>query len=359
MTDIHETTRPIYGPGSSHNYIADLLMRSQGGSEGDEARARLAGAAALEAERRNAANLAISQSHGGSDFGGPSAAAHFNAAFTDQATKAVTIAPLFERRELPQGAGETYKVPTVTTSVTPSEQADDATVATQASPVTAAVSVPVGTISALLTVSRQWIDLVLAPGGEAIAAEILGRRYAEALDTALYSGSGSSGQTIGLRSTTSPTTGTYTDASPTVQKIAQAVLKLRSNVFKTRGAAPDVAITHPSIGSFVYAGDALTTGGLSIAPPFDKAGLRLVEYAGVPTNLGAGTNQAEVVLARTADLWYAASAPVIDVADDYSGITNGQLAIAVHGYVASPAGNLNPAGVGVLSGTGLIVQSGY
>jgi hypothetical protein len=349
VSDITEVGRPQYGKGSNANYFRDLLAAKSGGAEGDEARTRIATArGALEART---SNLELSLSHQGSDF---SPNEHLNASFVDSATRALRIEPLFQRNELPDTPGETLKIPRLSASVTPTSGLDAAILAT-ATPTTASVSAPVATVSALLTVSQQWIDLVMAPGGETIAGDILGGRYAEAVDLQLASGTGASGQTIGLDATTSPTAFTFASASPTVPLMLTAIMKTRAQVAKARGVVPDAVVMHPTLSWFIFDGGASTDvniGALQIAFP------RIVESSAISIALGAGT-ASEIILACTRDLQYWSRPPVISVAEDYSGTNTLQLAIAVHGYVASPGANLNPTGLGLITGTGTTAQTGF
>jgi hypothetical protein len=369
LSDITETARPVYGPGSEHNYFIDRLLAAEAdvpmvrGLVGrddltpDEARMRLAQAAgAADAERRNNANVQLSVAHGGGDFN-LSAASHINSAFTDSYVNEIVVEPLFTREDLPAGVGDKLTIPRITTGATVGVAGlDGASTPTQANPVSAAVSVPVGMVSGMLTVSRQFLDLVMAPGGEAIAARILGGRYAEAVDSQLWGGSAATGQTQGIATTTGATAGAYTDATPTVQEFVTAALKLRSVTATARKARLDTVVMHPRRASWYFEGNASTDVGFNA---LERAGLAIVEYTGVTTTDGVGTNQDQVLVCRKADLAYWASAPELIVAEEYSGLTNGQVAVAVKGYVASPGGLLTPAGIGLLTGTGLIAPSGF
>jgi hypothetical protein len=343
--------------------LASLSDRS--GLTADEARSRLAQSAEWRTEQRTA-NLELSLSHQGSDYN-LGASGHLSDAMTDSYVTERVIAPLFTSHELPEGTGDTLKIPHVTTSATVGVAGlDAANTPTQASPVTAIVTAPVAMVSGLLTCSWQFMDLCLQPGGEAIAGKILGARYAESLDAQLYGGSAATGQTVGLNKGTGATTAAYTDASPTVQEALTALAKLRSTTSTARKARVDRMIMHNRRMSWLLDGNASTnvagpvgiTSGDDASNDFAVHGMSVVEYAGVGTAQGAGTEDS-ILVCRASDLDYWTRAAEIEVYEDYSGVTSGQVGVVVKGYVASPGGLRQPAGIGTSNGTGWIAPSGF
>jgi hypothetical protein len=368
-------TRPVYGPGSPHNELLDMFLvrgitpplaslSDRPGLTADEARSRLAQSAEWRTEQRTA-NLELSLSHQGSDYN-LGASGHLNDAMTDSYVTERVIAPLFTSHELPEGTGNTIKIPRLTTSVTVGVAGLDVATTPTGTPVSAIVTAPVAMVSGLVLASWQWMDLCLQPGAEAIAGRILGARFAESLDAQLYGGSGTTGQTVGLNKGTGATTAAYTDATPSVQEALTVLAKLRSTTSTARKARVDTIIMHNRRMSWLLDGNASTnvsgpvgiTSGDDASNDFAIHGMRVVEYAGVGTAQGAGTEDS-ILIARSSDLDYWQSAPEIDVYEDFSGVTSAQVGIVVKGYVASPGGLRQAAGIGTSNGTGWIAPSGF
>ena len=77
----------------------------------------------------------------------------------------------------------------------------------------------------------------------------------------------------------------------------------------------------------------------------------------MPTTLGAGLNQDEVIACRPSDLVLFTGDPVMNVDRD---VTSGTLSARVRLHVPTAAiTNRYSSGIGVLQGTGLVVQTGF
>jgi hypothetical protein len=213
-------------------------------------------------------------------------------------------------------------------------------------PTSTLAEVPTATIAGQLDLSRQLYDFSLPGSDEWVAAE-LGADYASKLEIQLISGTGSAGQLLGLRNVgTGSTTVPKANGSPTFQTNLAAIGDLVSQTAAAYGGQPDdlLLVMHPKRYDFIVSK-------ASFAPRFPVPEENIILSTGIPTNLGAGTNQ-DVVLAvvRSEVLLY--QRPVTFKVFPDVGSSTLTIRVSAWGYSALLA-NRQPAAVGILTGTEL------
>jgi len=270
--------------------------------------------------------------------------------------------------------GMSLIVPRFTTGLAAGVQASESTALTTQDPVEADLTVPVRTVGGYSPVSRQTLER--AQYSEPILMEDLGARYAAALDTQCISGSGASGQILGVLSTASISTSTVATATVAAvwPKIADLIQQIETAVGGL-GINADKIIMHPRRYGFFSAGldsqnrpllipdsggpffNAMGDGGDVAAYGYTGTrlqGLPVFTDANIPTNLGAGTNEDRIIVQASSvvHLWERANDPVTLAFEQQAG-TSLQVQLIAYGYAAFTAGRY-PAASGVISGAGLV-----
>ena len=147
---------------------------------------------------------------------------------------------------------------------------------------------PVATVAGQVDFSRQLFDFS-RPGVDAVIAADLGRDYGAKLDPQIVNGSAASGQTRGLLNWSGILTvaGAVTSVQAFVADVWQAFDVLSASTgFGNPNPDGYVTIVDPRRLAWLYSGAGAT--GVPAGPILPG---RLVASAGIPTNLGAGTNE--------------------------------------------------------------------
>lgn len=285
------------------------------------------------------------------------------------------VANLCTRMPLPE-AGMTVNVPRVTTGTTVGVQAsENASLATQDIDDTL-LTVNVNTIAGYTDVSRQAVERGI--GVEQLVLTDLASDYNSKLDAQVISGSGSSGQHLGLLNVSGTNTVTYTDASPTVPelwpKLADAVRQIVSQRYT---GATGIVMTPLTWGWLLAAtdtsgrplidasanGSGHNTMGTSSAPQYEGAagtiyGVPVYLSGNVPINLGSGTNETRIIAADFRDtvLFEDNGGAPVQLRFDAPLSSSLGVRLLAYGYSAF-AGGRQPKAVSVIGGTGLILPS--
>jgi HK97 family phage major capsid protein len=239
-------------------------------------------------------------------------------------------------------------------------------------PTSSDYSVTASTIAGQVDLSRQLYDFS-NPGMDEIIMQDLARDYATKLDIQVISGSAGSGQQRGIRNIASINTVTYTQATPTAAtlypKVADAVQRVATGVF----AYADAIVMHPVrwaslIGAVDSQGRPLVTteapmnpiarDGANVAEGLvgGLQGLPVYVDPNIPTNLGAGTNQDIILVARFAEMrLYESPGPYTRVFEDVGSGTQ-TVRISAWNY-AIFAGGRYPAAISLITGTGLVAPT--
>lgn len=270
--------------------------------------------------------------------------------------------------------GDPISLPKLTGGAAVAIQASENSGVQETDPTDNTVSANVRTLAGQVDLSRQLFDRS-QPGFDEIIMRDLTRDYNTKLDIQVLSGSGSSGQLLGIRNVSGINAVQYTDASPTAgelyTKIADAVQRVASALYSDY---PDTIVMHPRrwgffLGALDTAGrplveaaagpqNALASGGSANAEGFvgRMQGLDVYVDANLPTNYGAGTNEDVVlVFPRSQIILMEDGAPTTRVFED---VGSGTLTVRISlwNYAALFANRL-PAAVSIIYGTGLITPT--
>ena len=265
-------------------------------------------------------------------------------------------------------SGLTVNISRVTTGSSVAAQNGDNGAVTEADPDDTLLTVNVRTYAGMVDVSRQAIER--GTGVEQLLAADLVSAYNTALNSAVINGAGTSGTHLGILNTTGIGDVDVDDASPTGYETFQQIVKAIGTVTAARFKSPDVIIMHPRRWAYIsgsldssnrpLAGveGSTATNVVALGNPGAYgqaagtiAGIPVVVDAGIPTNLGAGTNEDNIIVACREDLllWEGAGQPLMV---RYDSVGSGTLTVrmVVFGYSAFTAGRY-PAGICKIQGT--------
>lgn len=213
--------------------------------------------------------------------------------------------------------------------------------ASNTDPVTAEVRSPVATIAGFVDVYQA--DLDQTPGAllDRALAQDLGNAFAAMLEGEVIAGDGINNHLLGLLSLVGTSSTTYTDASPTTSEALATVGSMYASTATALGEPIDTIVMHPRRRAWVEFKAGYPVKWLA----------NVVESNGIPTNLGAGTEDA--VLALDSDETYLMTSPVRIEA--FIEPASGTLSVRfrAYGYAALLAGR-QPGSIGKLLGSGLI-----
>ncbi|MGB3054343.1 MAG: phage major capsid protein, partial [Acidimicrobiales bacterium] len=226
------------------------------------------------------------------------------------------------------------------------------------------LAVSLQTIAGQQDVSRQALERGV--GIDLVVFGDLASHYATVLDTSVYTAITG---TAGIEAVT------YTDASPTVAeffpKLADAVQRVNSNRFM-----PATAIfMHPRRWGWLTAAVDSTNRpliglnapsnavGVGVAAEYGQVvgslfGLPVVTDANMATNLGAGTNEDLVIVAKADDilLWEDGDGAPRELRFEQTNGGNLTVKLVAYGYSATTAGRY-PKAIATVGGTGLVTPT--
>ena len=268
-------------------------------------------------------------------------------------------------------AGMTINVSRVTTGSSTAIQATENSAVSETDLDDTLLTVNVRTVAGQQDVSRQALER--GTGIDALIMGDLAASYAATLDSGIISGAGTSGTHLGILNTTGINSVTYTAATATIAGLWPKIIKAIGDVNENRYLPADVVIMHPRRLAWIQAQvdgnsrpifvptanmpqNAMGIGEVAGygAVVGQIAGVDVVTDANIPTNLGSGTDEDRIIVARRADLilWEQGDgAPQLLRMDQTIG---GSLTVKVvtYGYTGFTAGRY-PTAVSVIAGTGL------
>jgi HK97 family phage major capsid protein len=270
----------------------------------------------------------------------------------------VTAVPLPE-------AGMTLTIPRGATGTSVAAQETQNTGVSNTTLTESDLTVPVRTFAGQQLTSRQSVDR--GTGIADILLQDLFQDYATKVNVSAISGDGTAGGHWGILNTTSVQTvgWTGTTGASLVSAIHNAVGKVNTS----RYAAANLIVMHPRRWAYLCAasdtssrplvqvdGPGFNAQGNGAAAGYgvvgSMVGIPVVTDAGVPTNLGASTNEDRIIVTRREDVLFMedASAPVGLTFEEVKG---DQLSVTmvVFGYSAFTAGRY-PVASCILQGTG-------
>jgi HK97 family phage major capsid protein len=275
---------------------------------------------------------------------------------------------------LPSGT-DSINLPKVSTGTATGVQTADAAAVTSTDMTDTFVNAPVRTIAGQEDVALQLLDQSPISFDEVIFGDLIAD-YNMRLDLQIIDGSGSSGQHLGILNVGSINAITYTDASPTLPEMYPGFAQAASQIYKNRKLPATAAVVYPSVWYWATA-QLDTTNRPLIVPPqvgWNPAGTQMDLASGegpagmlsmglpgyldgnLPTTKGGGT-ETRTIVARFLDLYlWEGALQTRALQEVLSGTL--QVRFQVYAYSAFMAGR-RPEAISVISGTGMIPQSGY
>ena len=282
------------------------------------------------------------------------------------------VADLARKLALPAD-GMTVNISRITTGTATAVQATENAAVQETDADDTLLTVNVRTIAGQQDISVQALQRSV--GADAVIVADLQNAYHTVLDSQIINNDGTSGTHLGIRSTGSIVSVSYTDASPTAAeaypKLFDLISQIQSGVF---GGATHL-VMHPrrwnwfasQVGtSFPFLQpnnvSATNVGGEISSNTYGGvvgvlAGLPVVLDGNIPTNLGAGTNE-DIILGVTADelfLWEQPGSPLL-IRAEQTAAGNLTVKLVVYGFSAFTAGRY-PGAHGTVGGTGLVTPA--
>jgi HK97 family phage major capsid protein len=264
--------------------------------------------------------------------------------------------------------GLTVNISRLTTGSSAAAQDGDNGAVTEATPDDTLLTVNVRTYAGMVDVSRQAIER--GTGVDSLLSADLVSAYNNAVNADVINGDGTSGTHTGILNTAGIGDVDADDASPSAVETFQKIVKAISTVTASRFTQPDIIIMHPRRWAYLTAGldasnrplagiqgnsgqniVALGNPGAYGVSAGEVAGIPVVVDAGIPTNLGAGSNEDNIIVANRADLvlMEQGGSPLML---RYESVGSGTLTtrMVVFGYSAFTAGRY-PGGICKIQGT--------
>ncbi|MDH6123437.1 phage major capsid protein [Kitasatospora sp. GP82] len=286
-----------------------------------------------------------------------------------------TTANLCRQGEVPPGT-DVITLPKINSGTAAAPQVNQNTGIVQQDLTTSSISSPVVTIAGGQTISLQLLQQSPLNIDDVVLQD-LAEDYAMKYDLQVLSGTGTNGQVTGLLTLAGTTTVTWTSATPAVAgpnslftKIASAI----QGIHTSRFLSPNAIIMHPRRWWWIVSAvdtanrplvvpnamnpmNALAVFDDNVAQGLAGSILGLPVYLDplLPTTLGAGTNQDEVIVAKMDDLW---SWEGNVRAETFEQTYAGQLSVLcrLYNYASFQAGRY-PQSIATISGTGLIAPT--
>ena len=262
-------------------------------------------------------------------------------------------------------AGMTLTIPRGATGTSVAAQTTENTGVSNTTLTESDLTVPVRTFAGQQLTSRQSVDR--GTGIADILLQDLFQDYATKVNVSAISGDGTAGGHWGILNTTSVQTAAWTGT--TGASLVSAIHNAVGKVNTSRYAAANLIVMHPRRWAYLCAasdtssrplvqvdGPGFNAQGNGAAAGYgvvgSMVGIPVVTDAGVPTNLGASTNEDRIIVTRREDVLFMedASAPVGLTFEEVKG---DQLSVqmVVFGYSAFTAGRY-PTASAICVGTG-------
>ena len=282
------------------------------------------------------------------------------------------VADLARKLALPAD-GMTVNISRITTGTATAVQATENAAVQETDADDTLLTVNVRTIAGQQDISVQALQRSV--GADAVIVADLQNAYHTVLDSQIINNDGTSGTHLGIRSTGSIVSVSYTDASPTAAeaypKLFDLISQIQSGVFggathlvmpprRWNWFASQVGTSFPFLQPNNVSG--VNVGGEISSNTYGGvvgvlAGLPVVLDGNIPTNLGAGTNE-DIILGVTADelfLWEQPGSPLL-IRAEQTAAGNLTVKLVVYGFSAFTAGRY-PGAHGTVGGTGLVTPA--
>lgn len=362
----------VYSPEQPHSFFADAWQMQAGGDFAARERLERHGRQNLDEMRDRGLQL---RDVGTGAFAGLVVPQYLIDEFAPIARAGSPLLNLIaEKRLLPQH-GMTLNIGRMTTGTAVAAQATENTAVQETDADDTLLTVNVRTYAGQQDVSRQALER--AEGVDAEIFNDLVADYFTKLNAACINADGTAGTHLGIRSTAGIVSVSYTDASPTVAelypKIADAIRQINGGVF---AKATAIVMHSRRWGWGTAALDSSlrplflpdSNGPFNALAVGEAAGygqimgriqaLPVITDDGVPTNLGAGTNEDVILVVSGSNLrFWSETGDMFPRRLRFEQVAAPQsIRLAVWGYSAFSAGKY-PGASAVISGTGLVAPT--
>jgi len=348
----------MYRRGGAYSFFTDMYWAKQDPHAHADASKRISDHQQHEVEKRAVSTATM---------GGLIPPAYLIGLYAKAGRNGRVYADQVNHQTLPD-VGMSVIIPRLTAGLAAGVQASESSTVSTQDPTETDLTVNVRTIAGYSPVSRQTLER--AAYNDQVLMEDLMARYNAALDTQCISGSGSSGQILGVLNTSSISTSaastmTVAGVWPKIADVTQQINTATGGL----GYVADKIVMHPRRWGFFtaafdssnrpvfgitgeqYFNNAGSGDPSAYAGPVGKLmGLPVFTDANIPTNLGAGTNEDRILVfaSGVSHLWERDGDPVTLSFEQQAG-TSLQVQLVCYGYAAFTAGRY-PAASGVVTG---------
>jgi capsid protein len=375
----HAPERTVTAPNVAvHSYFRDLLLVAESEARASRSLARAVehggrggrdegpavppadgwGDDTLEAARRRlvAGHKRDLSASGNADMFRPSVPGWIADVFGRAARQTGMLATVFERRPLEPGmvdvsGGQAVlkAIPRFASGAAVAVQSTENAAVEETDPTTASTAPPVGTIAGNVDLSRQLFEFS-QPGMDGAISDDLGRAHGTVLDAQIVNGSGAGHNLRGLLNVAGilSVAGTVTSAATFIESVWKAYSALAGGSgYGTASAHEYVVIVHPR--RFAWArGNTTGIQAQALLPG------TVVASAGVPTNLGAGTNEDVALVVERSAVILVGDSPTFHV---FEQVGSGTLTVRISSWNQAALVVKHPAAVARV--TGLTPPSGF
>ena len=254
----------------------------------------------------------------------PSAPSYLAEVWGQAARSTGTLADTLGVKPLEPGMVDTssnlpvVSLPRLSAGSTVAVQASQNAAISETDPTPASNSSPVSTVAGQVDISRQLFEMS-QPGFDAAVTDDLSRAHATAFDIEVINGTAASGRTRGLLNWAGilSVTGVVTNQQTFLNSLWQAYSQLAgSSGYGAANVEDYITILHPRRAAWLTAG---VSGTLPPGQPLVPG--QLVISAGVPSTLGAGTNEDAAVIAAKSQVLLLGRGPEIRVLEETGSAT--------------------------------------
>lgn len=366
MTAVEITSEPLtYRVGQPVSFFRDMTLSQRGDLAAAERLARHADEMRVEVPRREAERELRARSAGVEYRVNPNRAdgtgGYFSIPlwlieeFAVAPRPARVLSALMPNLPLPGGVGE-VKLPRITTGTTTGVSNDGQAVPSQ-DIIDAAASQPVTPIAGMADVALQLLEQ--SPPGAHLDWALfrdLTSSYDAQLEGLLVNGSGTGTTFAGILNLTAGAGGvnaiTYTDANPTPPEILPSLGQAVAQLGDARSAPPETWLMRTARFAWIAAFDAASRPS-NILP---LLGFPHALDDAIPATLAATANQDAIIAMRPSDSILLESEPRTEV---FFEVLSGTMHARLRLHGNATAVHRQPTGISKITGTGMVVQSGF
>jgi len=272
---------------------------------------------------------------------------HLESEFATAVRARAQVASAIRQETLPKGM--VLSAPRFTTGATVTVQASQNAAVSDTDPASGVTTFPIATLAGQVDLSLQLLEQ--SPGSfEAAIATELGGALGARREAQVIAGTGTSGEMRGLLNVAGLSASTYTDGTPTPAELVAAIGQAWSDQATALGYGTSMMVGHPRRLAWIAA-----KLGYALPDPF-LAG-QAIPSVGIPTNLGAGTNEDAVIFLDPQAAALYSRPPRFRVLTDIGDAEVSKLTVRIQVYQLASLVVSQPLAVGKLTGTGLVTPT--